>query len=89
LPEAFFYFRPSCSRDETVTATVIDDARAMFAGEVMSLSGAALKAVRALGYQWRAVSGLDVWIFDGETLDERRRIEAESCGGGVERGVQT
>jgi T5orf172 domain len=70
-----------CSRDENVTATVLDESQVMFDGERMSLSGAALKAVRALGYQWRAVSGSDVWMFEGETLDERRRrIEDERFG---------
>jgi len=71
----------TCSRDENMTATVLDDSQVMFDGERMSLSGAALKAVRALGYQWRAVSGSDVWMFEGETLDERRRrIEDERFG---------
>lgn len=80
----------TCSRDENVTATVVDDSRVLFGGEEMSLSGAALKAVRALGYQWRAVSGSDVWMFDGETLDERRRrIEEERFGSDTETGVNS
>lgn len=69
------------SRNENLTATVIDDSRVAFDGESMSLSGAALKALRGLGYQWRTVNGSDVWMFDGETLDERRRrIEDERFG---------
>jgi hypothetical protein len=79
----------TCSRDENVTATVLDDSRVNFDGESMSLSGAALKAVQALGYQWRAVSGSDVWMFDGETLDERRQKIEESAAGAsdTEHGV--
>ncbi|TAG00731.1 MAG: GIY-YIG nuclease family protein [Burkholderiales bacterium] len=71
----------TCSRDETVTAIVVDESRVEFKGERMSLSGAALLAIRNLGYQWRAVSGSDVWMVDGETLDERRRrLDDERLG---------
>ena len=66
------------SRDENVTATVVGESRVLFHGDVMSLSAAALKAVQDAGLMWKAVSGSDVWLYEGETLDERRRrIEEE------------
>lgn len=66
------------SRDENVTAIVIDDGKVNFQGENLSLSAAALKALRALGYTTPTASGSGYWMFDGELLDERRRkMEAE------------
>lgn len=61
------------SRDETITATVVDDGKVNFQGEVLSLSAAALKALHRLGYSTPAASGPGYWMFDGELLDERRR----------------
>jgi len=66
------------SRDESITATVVDGGKVSFQGELHSLSAAALKALHSLGYSTPAASGSDYWVFDGELLDERRRrIEAE------------
>jgi hypothetical protein len=68
----------TCSRDETITATVIEGGKVKFEGDALSLSAAALKALRRLGYSTPAASGSEYWKFDGELLDERRRrIEAE------------
>lgn len=61
------------SRGENITATVVDDGKVNFQGEVMSLSAAALKALRGLGYSMPTASGPGYWMFDGELLDERRR----------------
>jgi hypothetical protein len=67
-----------CSRDESLTATVADGGKVIYAGEVLSLSAAALKALHSLGYKTPAASGSGYWMFDGELLDERRRrMEAE------------
>ncbi len=50
----------------------------MYEGETLSPSAAALKALHRLGYQTPSASGSEHWMFDGETLDERRRrLEAE------------
>ncbi|MCC6520848.1 GIY-YIG nuclease family protein [Candidatus Nomurabacteria bacterium] len=60
------------SRDENIKARVIDLKSAKSiecGGEVTSLSEAARKI---LGYN-QSVAGTDYWIYDGETLDERRR----------------
>ncbi|HEX5338551.1 MAG TPA: GIY-YIG nuclease family protein [Gallionella sp.] len=67
-----------CSRDESIEATVVEGGKVDFLGEVMSLSAAALKALKSLGYKTTAASGSDYWKYDGELLDERRnRMEAE------------
>ncbi|WP_319025700.1 GIY-YIG nuclease family protein [Acidithiobacillus caldus] len=70
------------TRDESITATVLPGNKVDYRGETCSLSGAALKALEQLGYQSKAVSGSQYWMFDGETLDERRRrLEEERFGG--------
>jgi hypothetical protein len=66
------------SRDESVQATVALDGKVQYEGELLSPSAAALKALHKLGYQTPSASGSEFWMFDGETLDERRRrLEAE------------
>jgi len=60
------------SRDESIKAKVISTRAANsieFNGKKTSLSRSAQKI---LGYQY-GVAGTDYWMFDGETLDERRR----------------
>ena len=61
------------SRDERVTATVLEDGKVCYAGEPMSPSAAALRVLQSLGYRTVAASGSEHWMFDGELLDERRR----------------
>src|SRR5438445_5238940 len=56
-------------RDETKTAKVIDNRSIEFEGESTSLSSAAQKI---LGCDY-GVAGPDYWMYQGETLDERRR----------------
>lgn len=60
------------SRDENIKAKVIDTHAANsieFNGKITSLSRSAQKI---LGYQY-GVAGTDYWMYEGETLDERRR----------------
>lgn len=72
------------SRDEGITATVVEGGRVNFEGEVLSLSAAALKALRQLGYSTPTASGSEYWKYDGELLDERRRrLEAQQFEEGV------
>lgn len=59
--------------DETITATVLDNRSISFNGELTSLSEAAWKL---LGYKYRP-QGTLYWVYDWETLDERR-IRMES-----------
>ena len=66
------------SRDDSITATVIEGGKVNFEGETQSLSAAALRALHRLGYKTPTASGSEHWMFNGELLDERRRrIEAE------------
>ena len=63
------------TRDDAVTAKVVDDRQVEFLGEVMSLSEAAR---RALGVVYQ-VQGPVFWRYEGERLDERRaRMEEGS-----------
>jgi len=57
------------SRDENTKAKVVDDRNIEFNGEVTSLSTSAQKI---LGYAY-GVAGTDYWMYEDETLDERRR----------------
>ena len=57
------------SRDENKKAKVIDDHSVEFDGEITSLSTSAQKI---LGYDY-GVAGTDYWMYEGETLDERRK----------------
>ena len=61
------------SRDENLTATVVEGGKILYQGEVLSLSAAALMILHALGYKTSSASGSEYWMFDGEILDERRR----------------
>lgn len=60
------------SRGENVHAVVIGRNRVMYDGQEMSLSAAALAALRKLGYKTPAASGSDYWMYEGNTLDEIR-----------------
>jgi hypothetical protein len=55
--------------DENVRASVVDNKHISVNGELTSLSASAQKL---LGYPYQ-VQGTLYWMFEGETLDERRR----------------
>lgn len=55
--------------DESIRAKVVDNKLVEVGGEVTSLSASAQKL---LGYPYK-VQGTVYWMFEGETLDERRR----------------
>ncbi len=57
------------SRDENIKAKVIDNRIVEFGGENISISEAARKA---LGVEY-LVQGPAYWMYDSETLDERRK----------------
>ena len=59
-------------KDDKVTCTVIDNKHVLFDGEETSLSAAALKAARRLGYDWPSIPGPDYWMYGDETLAQRR-----------------
>lgn len=61
-------------KDENIKVKVVDNKSVLLNGETMSLSGAAQKI---LGVDWPA-QGPIYWMYDGETLDDRRkRLENE------------
>ena len=66
-------------RDEKITVTVVDDKNVEFEGEVTSLSQSSLSLLnRDFGKNWKTVRGPDYWIYNNETLSERRlRLEDE------------
>jgi hypothetical protein len=63
-------------RDENQKAIVIDDRYIEFNGKKTSLS---TSAQEILGYEY-GVAGTDYWMYEGETLDERRRRFEENGG---------
>lgn len=64
-------------RDENITCRVIDEKKVEFEGEITSLSAAAQKALQNIGLYWKAVQGPMYWLYEGETLGERRhRLES-------------
>lgn len=66
--------------DETITTTVQGRNKVDFRGEVMSLSAAALVVIREAGFNWKTANGPAYWVYDGETLPERRaRMEREAA----------
>ncbi len=67
------------SKDELITATVVDDKRINFQGEVTSTSAAATKLLHQIGWTLRAAQGPLYWTYEGETLAERR-IRLENDG---------
>jgi hypothetical protein len=66
------------SKGDQETATVLDDSRIEFRGQVTSLSAAASTLLQELGYTSTSYQGTAYWLYDGETLDDRRRSREES-----------
>jgi len=65
-------------KDPTITSVVIDKHKIEFEDEINSLSSSTLKIVHRMGYTWKQVSGPTYWMYEGETLNERRsRMEQE------------
>lgn len=62
------------SRDKSIIATIVSSTEINFNGEITSLSNSATKLLQS-----SPVQGSIYWMFDGETLDERRtRMESEN-----------
>ena len=69
------------SEDETITAVVQNRKKVEFEGELKSLSAAAVIVLNRRGRNWKNVNGLQYWVYDGETIHERRaRMEREAAG---------
>lgn len=54
--------------DDEARCTVLSDSRVKFKDKEMSLSAAALQVVRDRGKNWKAVSGPESWLYNGEPL---------------------
>jgi len=67
-------------RDEDITVSVVDDKSVDFEGEITSLSQSSIKIlVRDFGWTSTQVTGPRYWVYENETLSERRlRLENEN-----------
>ncbi|MCB1327881.1 MAG: hypothetical protein KDK35_21820, partial [Leptospiraceae bacterium] len=62
------------SKNNSITS-IVEDAnsnRIIFDGKKMSLSAAALKVLKNIGYNWSSARGSDYWVYEGKTLTARR-----------------
>ena len=66
-------------RDESVTVKVVDDRNVEFEGETTSLSQSSMTLLnRDHGWNASSVQGPRYWVYENETLSERRsRLESE------------
>ncbi|WP_316354714.1 hypothetical protein [Candidatus Trichorickettsia mobilis] len=62
------------AKDNNINCIVIKEnpSRVMFEGEESSLSAAALKALKKIGYNWSSARGGDFWKYEDETITSRR-----------------
>ena len=60
------------SKDETITAKVIDDFQIEFENQITSTSASARTILNRMGYKGTAYQGTHYWSYEGETLLERR-----------------
>lgn len=62
------------TKDNSINCVVIKESpsRVMFEGKESSLSGAALKALNNMGFNWISARGGDFWKYEDETLTTRR-----------------
>ena len=58
----------SFTKDPAITCTVAGPRRVEFRGEFMSMSAAALIAIREMGYDWPTVRGAEYWASNGVKL---------------------
>lgn len=64
--------------DEEIQCEVIDNHRVRFKNEDMSLSAAALEALKKRGFHWKAAQGAQFWTYNGQSLVElRQQVENE------------
>lgn len=66
------------ARDEQIVCKVVDDKAIEFEGQITSLSAAASLVLSRTGRKSTQIQGPLYWLFEGETLEERRqRVEEE------------
>jgi hypothetical protein len=59
-------------KDSTLTAVITSDSEVSYKGKNLSLTLAALEALRDCGYNWTSVQGPEYWLFNGETVGSLR-----------------
>ena len=65
-------------KDENIKCEVVDNNKVIYEGKKMSLSVAALAALKRTGHLWKSAQGAAYWMYEGETLkDIREKIESE------------
>lgn len=69
---ALISFMAISFQNSLASETVVNDTSIVSEGKHTSLSNAALIAIRRLGYDWKAIQGALYWVYEGETLLERR-----------------
>ena len=75
-PQSVLTFRDN----NEFVAVVLDRKKIEFEGNVVSLSAAALSLFQRAGRTWKAAAGPMYWVYEGETLSERRaRMEREAA----------
>lgn len=57
-------------KDDNITCEVAEARRVLFRGELMSPSASALMIIHEMGYEWKAVSGMDYWKYNGIRLSD-------------------
>jgi hypothetical protein len=65
------------ARGEGITAEVHSDSEVLFEGAPMSLTAAALIAIRKCGYNWQRIAGPVYWLSNGQPLKELERIHLD------------
>ncbi|WP_324806389.1 GIY-YIG nuclease family protein [Sphingomonas sp. LY29] len=58
------------TKDENLTCVVSGARKVTFRGEQLSPSAAALNIINEMGYDWKKVSGMEYWAFNGVRLSE-------------------
>tara|TARA_Y100001934_G_C11970077_1_gene593608 strand:+ start:96 stop:704 length:609 start_codon:yes stop_codon:yes gene_type:complete len=61
------------SKDETITAKVVDDFQIEFENQITSTSASARTILNRMGYKGTAYQGTLYWNYEGETLLARRQ----------------
>ena len=61
------------ARGEGIVAAVFSDSEVLYEGTPMSLTAAALKAIRKCGYNWQRIAGPVFWLSNGQPLKELER----------------
>ena len=67
------------SKDPSRTCKVINEKKVELDGEIMSVSGSALKVLHDLGYMWETANGWSHWTYRGKTLDEYFHTQDEEA----------